>query len=244
MSLPVILAAAAFRAPSSHLRTRLVAASMSGVGVGVGVKTAAGMDAPDLPSPDFTSDFTASSARKADWAAAYANHLEEESYEITDIEGAIPNDLHGTLFRNGPGRIERSGQMYSHIFDGDGMVHAFAIHDGRCCVRNSFVKTAEWEEEEAAGKLIHRNTFGTQPIGGWRANMGNVMQKNVANTNILYFGGKLLALWEAAQPYRLDPATLRTIALETLDGFLQPGMPFSACRPHSTPSRPCVPPPY
>ena len=49
------------------------------------------------------------------------------------------------------------------------------------------------------------------------------MQKNVANTNIIFFGGKLLCLWEAAQPYRLEPATLRTLGLETIDGTLQPG---------------------
>jgi len=54
-----------------------------------------------------------------------------------------------------------------------------------------------------------------------------VLQKNVANTNVIYFGGKLLALWEAAQPYALDPRTLATIGLETLDGQLQPGMPFT-----------------
>lgn len=53
------------------------------------------------------------------------------------------------------------------------------------------------------------------------------MQKNVANTNIIYFGGKLLCLWEAAQPYRLEPTTLRTLRLETLNGTLQPGMPFT-----------------
>ena len=159
--------------------------------------------------------------------AAYANHEEEESYEVTDIEGHIPKELCGTLFRNGPGRLERAGQTYSHLFDGDGMVHAFAISKGRVHVRNAFVRTAEYEEEEAAGRILWRNTFGTQPRGGWRSNLGNVMQKNVANTNVIYFGGKLLCLWEAAQPYRLEPATLRTLGLETFNGTLQPGMPFT-----------------
>ena len=112
------------------------------------------MAAPDLPSPDFTADFSASSPRKVDWASAYANHIEEEAYEITDIEGEIPADLHGTLFRNGPGRLERGGDTYSHLFDGDGLIHAFAIRNGRCSVRNAFVKTAEWRTEEEAGKLI------------------------------------------------------------------------------------------
>ena len=194
---------------------------------GVGITSGPGVSAPDLPSSEFTSDFSANSPRKDDWTKAYTNHLEEESYEITDIEGTIPADLHGTLFRNGPGRLERGGHHYSHLFDGDGLVHAFAFRDGRVCVRNAFVKTAEWQDEEAKGQLLYRNTFGTQPRGGWRSNLFNVLQKNVANTNILYFGGKLLALWEAAQPYALDPKTLATLGLDTLDETLQPGMPFT-----------------
>ena len=66
-----------------------------------------------------------------------------------------------------------------------------------------------------------------QPREGWRSNAFNVIQKNVANTNVLYFGGKLLALWEAAQPCALDPKSLETIGLDTLDEQLQPGMPFT-----------------
>ena len=53
----------------------------------------------------------------------------------------------------------------------------------------------------------------------------------MANTNVLYFGGKLLALWEAAQPCALDPKSLETIGLDTLDEQLQPGMPFTTSVP-------------
>lgn len=192
-----------------------------------GLRSGPGVPAPPLPSPVFTVDFSKESPSKYDWSSAFANHEEEEAFEVTDIEGEIPTALCGTLFRNGPGRLERAGHKYSHIFDGDGMVHAFSIRGGRVHVRNAFVRTAEFEEEEAAGRVIHRNTFGTQPVGGWRKNAFNAMQKNVANTNVIWFGQRLLCLWEAAQPYKLEPATLRTVGLETLDGLLQPGMPFT-----------------
>jgi len=56
--------------------------------------------------------------------------------------------------------------------------------------------------------------------------------KNIANTNVVYWGEKLLALWEAAHPYRLDPLTLETLGLENLDGILQTG---DACSAH-----PCI----
>ncbi len=41
-------------------------------------------------------------------------------------------------------------------------------------------------------------------------------------------GGKLLALWEAAEPHRLDPQTLETIGIDYLDGLLQKGDAFAA----------------
>lgn len=34
--------------------------------------------------------------------------------------------------------------------------------------------------------------------------------KNVANTNLLYWAGKLLALWEGGLPHELNPKTLET----------------------------------
>jgi hypothetical protein len=35
--------------------------------------------------------------------------------------------------------------------------------------------------------------------------------ENVANTNILKLGGRLLALWEGGRPYEPDPVTLETL---------------------------------
>ncbi len=60
------------------------------------------------------------------------------------------------------------------------------------------------------------------------ANAFDLRLKKIANTNILYWGGKLLALWEAAEPYRLDPITLETVGPEYLDGLLKPGSAFAA----------------
>jgi len=48
------------------------------------------------------------------------------------------------------------------------------------------------------------------------ANAGNVDIKNSANTQVIAFGGKVLALWEAGMPYRLDPVTLETIGQDFL----------------------------
>lgn len=51
--------------------------------------------------------------------------------------------------------------------------------------------------------------------------------RTTANTNIVYFNGKLLALKEDAPPYAMDPETLETHGLYTFDGQL-PSLTFTA----------------
>jgi all-trans-8'-apo-beta-carotenal 15,15'-oxygenase len=41
------------------------------------------------------------------------------------VRGRLPIELRGTLFRNGPGLLERGAQRYAHWFDGDGLVQAW-----------------------------------------------------------------------------------------------------------------------
>ncbi|TAG93305.1 MAG: carotenoid oxygenase family protein [Oscillatoriales cyanobacterium] len=165
---------------------------------------------------------------RTDWQRGYESQPNESDYWIDDIEGEIPAGLQGTFFRNGPGLLDVNGQRIHHPFDGDGMVCAIVFSDGRAHFRNRFVHTEGYLAEQTAGKILHRGVFGTQKPGGWLSNIFDLKIKNIANTNIIYWGGKLLALWEAAEPYRLDPCTLETIGLDSLDGLLKPGEPFAA----------------
>jgi all-trans-8'-apo-beta-carotenal 15,15'-oxygenase len=108
------------------------------------------------------------------------------------------------------------------------MVCAITFHNGRVHFRNRFVRTEGYVQEREAGQISYRGVFGTQKPGGWFNNAFDLKLKNIANTNVIYWGGKLLALWEAAEPHRLDPITLETLGLDYLDGLLQPGDAFSA----------------
>lgn len=163
-----------------------------------------------------------------DWQKGYRSLKQEFDYWIEDIEGEIPTDLHGTLFRNGPGMLDVNGQRLHHPFDGDGMICAIGFSNGRAHFRNRYVRTEGFLAEQKAGKILYRGVFGTQKPGGWLANAFDFRLKNIANTNVLYWGGKLLALWEAAEPHSLNPHTLETYGLEYLDGVLQPGSAFAA----------------
>ncbi|MEC4894999.1 MAG: carotenoid oxygenase family protein [Oscillatoria sp. PMC 1051.18] len=163
-----------------------------------------------------------------DWQKGYESQRQESAYWLEDIEGEIPKDLQGTLFRNGPGLLDINGREIAHPFDGDGLICAITFKGGRAYFRNRFVRTAGFIKEQKAGKILYRGVFGTQKPGGLWANAFDFKIKNIANTNVIYWGEKLLALWEAAEPHSLNPATLQTFGLDYLDGILAPGDPFAA----------------
>lgn len=164
----------------------------------------------------------------ADWQGGYKSLTQEFDYWIDDIEGQIPPELQGTLFRNGPGLLDVNGQPIHHPFDGDGMISRISFINGRAHFRNRFVHTQGYLAEQKARKILYRGVFGTQKPGGWLANIFDFKTKNIANTNVIYWGGKLLALWEAAEPHSLDPHTLETLGKEYFNGVLSPGEAFGA----------------
>ena len=175
-----------------------------------------------------TTSLPATAYSLADWCSGYRSQPEEYSYPVTDIEGAIPTELEGTLFRNGPGQLEVYGEPVKHPFDGDGMVCSVRFHQGQAYFQNRYVRTSGYLAEQAAQRPLYRGVFGSQKPGGPLANAFDLRLKNIANTHVIYWGGKLLALWEAAQPYRLDPTTLDTLGLEDFDGLIPPGGSFTA----------------
>ncbi|AGY57082.1 carotenoid oxygenase family protein [Gloeobacter kilaueensis] len=174
------------------------------------------------------SSVSPSSFLQSGWATGYRTLEAEHAYGITDIEGTIPPELTGTLFRNGPGRFDRGGVAYGHPFDGDGMIAAVSFKAGRAHFQNRYVRTEGFIKESQAGRILLKNVFGTLRPGGFWLNAFDFSFKNVANTNVIYWNGRLFALWEAAPPHRLDPASLETFGTDDLGGVLAGGKPFTA----------------
>ncbi len=179
---------------------------------------------PEVLTPDVKADYYS----LKDWQKGYDSQPNEYDYQIEDIEGQIPQDLNGTLYRNGPGLLDIHGVPIAHPFDGDGMIAAFSFKKGTCHFRNRFVKTRAYLEEQQAGEMLYRGVFGTQKPGGIFTNMFDIKLKNIANTNVIQLGDRLLALWEAAEPHALSPDSLDTIGLDYLEGVLSEGDAFSA----------------
>ncbi|HEX3605150.1 MAG TPA: carotenoid oxygenase family protein [Candidatus Dormibacteraeota bacterium] len=172
-------------------------------------------------------------------AQAWRAQFESLETEIRDgveleVEGSLPAELQGTLYRIGPARHDVYGERYRHWFDGDGMVHALRLGGGRAQYRNRFVETTKKREEDAAHRRLYSG-FATPPAGGplERLRRGRIPM-SAANTNVVACGGHLLALWEGDRPWRLDPVTLATIGEDDLGGVLAAGDPVSA-HPHWDP---------
>jgi all-trans-8'-apo-beta-carotenal 15,15'-oxygenase len=130
--------------------------------------------------------------------------------------------------RNGPGKFEVGKTQILHPFDCDGLISAITLKDGEAMFRNSFVRTKGFVAERRYRKVLYRGIFGNQRKSGLLGNLFDTKMKNLANTNVIYWAGRLLALWEAGIPYKLEPDCLRTEGTYTFKGALDKSDAFAA----------------
>uniref|UniRef100_A0A7S2S5X2 Dioxygenase n=1 Tax=Rhizochromulina marina TaxID=1034831 RepID=A0A7S2S5X2_9STRA len=157
------------------------------------------------------------------WIAGYNTPREEQAVAI-QVEN-LPEDIRGTYYRNGPGLFEVAGDRYQHPFDCDGMVLALSfVGNSTVHFRNRFVRTQSFQKEKRAGKRLFPGSFGNaRPF--WA---NGLSRANRANTNAVHWGGRLLALWEGGQPYKLDPISLGTAGATDLLGMIKPSQSMTA----------------
>jgi len=129
-----------------------------------------------------------------------------------EVVGELPRELRGTYFRNGPNSAFEPIGRY-HWFDGDGMVHAIRIADGRARYRNRWVASDGLKEEREAGRALYPGLleFGRMEVPRF---------KITGNTNVVFHADRLLALVESSLPTELDARTLQTRGLHDFAGKL------------------------
>jgi all-trans-8'-apo-beta-carotenal 15,15'-oxygenase len=157
----------------------------------------------------------------------------EHGFEPLRVEGTLPAELRGALVRNGPGLFGQFGRAYPHSFEGDGLITAVRIADGAATGACRVTASAGLVAERAAGKVL----FGTGLP--WHRRFANAMrgrQKNTANTNVVAWQGRVLALMEAARPteLRLDRDDITTIGETDLGGVVGTAM---SAHPHRVAAR-------
>ncbi|MBE7385943.1 MAG: carotenoid oxygenase family protein [Leptolyngbya sp. SIO1E4] len=168
---------------------------------------------------------TATVQQKA-WARAIAQPATEFPLTpLSVLSGAVPSELQGSLYRNGPGRLERQGQRVGHWFDGDGAVLAVHFADGQAQATYRYVRSAGYVEEDKVDQFLYSGYGSLAPGPLWQRWQSQL--KNAGNTSVLASSDKLLALWEGGWPHRLDLNTLETTGVDAL-GQLDGDEPYSA----------------
>ena len=118
------------------------------------------------------------------------------------VEGALPTELTGRYFRNGPN--PRPGDDPGHWFIGAGMIHGIRLDQGRAeWYRNRWVRTK---------KAPFHRPDGTVDLAA-----------GAANTSVIEHGGKIFALMETSYPYEMTPE-LDTVGPCDFGGHLTTGM--------------------
>lgn len=155
---------------------------------------------------------------------AFAPGTDEVDLPDLQVIGEIPADMDGVYLRNGPNPRFTPLGSYFYPLDGDGMVHAMRIADGRAAYSNRFVRTPALEVEERAGRALWPGL-----MSGGMPNPDDVgpelahHHRDMPDINIVRHGGRILALAESGTPFCMAP-DLSTIGRETFDGHLPLGM--------------------
>ena len=166
------------------------------------------------------------------FARSFADVTREHGFEPLRVEGTLPQELSGTMFRNGPGLFSSHGHNYEHWFDGDGMIAAARFDGGQAQGAVRILQTPGLLEERRRG-AAYFGGYGTKSPGRWNPlralRMAREGGKNPANTSVMVWGQRTFALCEVGRPLEFDPLTLDTVGETDLGGAVE--RPFSA-HPH------------
>jgi beta,beta-carotene 9',10'-dioxygenase len=164
--------------------------------------------------------------------------LENASVTVDDlpVTGRLPEWLHGTLLRNGPGTFRVGTQRYRHWFDGLAMLHRFTVADGRVSYANRFLESRSYDEARETGRIAY-SEFATDPCRSMFARVQSVFDTSVtdsAKVNIARLDDRFLALAETPIQVEFDPQTLRSVGVMQHES--SPYGRMTTVHPHTDPA--------
>lgn len=135
----------------------------------------------------------------------YAPVHDELDVPNLTVIGKIPEDLQGVYIRNGP-NPEFTPISYTFPLDGDGMLHAVYLENGKARYRNRYVETKGLLAERRAGRAIYGGILLPVPVDqkfvGKDGDPGPI--KDGAFIHIIRNANQYLAMWEAGPAYQVD----------------------------------------
>ncbi|WP_159501773.1 carotenoid oxygenase family protein [Microbacterium sp. 18062] len=147
-----------------------------------------------------------------------AVRLEADLYDC-EIEGVVPPELNGTLYRLGGDMLYPTIGDADNIINGDGLMMKFRIEDGHVDFRSRYVRTQRYLTQRAARRRLYneyRNPYTDEPDAPEIPD-----RDNTANTFAMWFDDRLFALREDSHPHEIDPETLETLEVFDFGGKLR-----------------------
>ncbi len=184
--------------------------------------------------------------RRTDGPAPYAlgfNDLDREVHvDQLPVTGDIPGWLAGTLVRNGPARYSAgNGKSLRHWFDGQAMLHRFAISGSKVSYTNRFVDTPNYRALRD-GRISYPE-FATDPCGTL---FGRFFTKFFGKpgvnpaVNVVSAGSNAAidaaAVTETPLAVEFDPQTLATLRVRDQRNGDGLGGAVTTAHPHRDPS--------
>eukprot|EP00535_Pseudo-nitzschia_heimii_P003269 CAMPEP_0197178132 /NCGR_PEP_ID=MMETSP1423-20130617/3504_1 /TAXON_ID=476441 /ORGANISM="Pseudo-nitzschia heimii, Strain UNC1101" /LENGTH=652 /DNA_ID=CAMNT_0042627807 /DNA_START=219 /DNA_END=2177 /DNA_ORIENTATION=+ len=137
-------------------------------------------------------------------------------------------------------------RMVKHPYDADGGVLGVTFSGNETATtRFRYVRTIAFTNERRKGQRLYTGMDSTRELGHDIAQgLGNDLhtpmfrhhlqpglnkkRKNISNTRVIYWGKRLLSMWEGGQPYKLDGLALSTEGRSQLGGVLEEQDPFGS----------------
>jgi len=165
--------------------------------------------------------------------AIFGGLQREHDFVPLRVDGRLPVDLRGTLYRNGPA-VFTAGRN-PHWFDGTGAITAVRADGVEALGAVRVVHTPSADHD--AGRADNRYSGFLQKMS-WgqrvRAFAGGQAARNTASINVLLWQQRLFALMETTLPLEVDPVTLRSLGETDLHGVIPKGW---NAHPHYVPAR-------
>ncbi|MFK7754020.1 MAG: carotenoid oxygenase family protein [Sedimentitalea sp.] len=159
------------------------------------------------------------------WLLGYLGTDQSElTANLRRVSGAVPADLEGDFFRNGPARHNIGPDRFLHWFDAPGMIQRFRFSDQSISHYGRLIDTARNPAETAAGG-IRFSGFGSH--GPDLTSGGSADAQSPANINLIEHAGEVLALWEGGSPHIIDPDSLHAKGRKSWSSDTK-GLPFGA----------------
>lgn len=150
-------------------------------------------------------------------SALYCDVSREHGFEPLKVEGDLPAELRGTLYRNGPGLFGSYGRRYHHLFEGQGAISAVRFADGGAAGAIRVVQSDGLRAERAAGRPLYGSVVSrVRRVGNALRQRGN----NASNVNVLAWQERIFGVVDLSKPIEISPETLETIGESDLEGAI------------------------